>query len=143
MSEKHFIGLIAIISAVNVLLILLGKLPPMSSANAVSMALNLLSIAALLGLGYAISSKGMKHAAMTGAFAMFVSVIIVYIGIFIGRFTGKSVLGLPTPSDSVLLFNLLLLLVANALIGAVVVAVSAAVTGLLQPKALQKNTKKR
>lgn len=120
------------------LLILLGFLPPLNAGGSAHALFNILIFAALFLLGYMFSHKGLKHAATNGSLAMILSVIIAYIVLFIGRFFGKSVLGLVAPNDVILIINLSILLVINVIIGALVAVAGSFIGNILKQKERKK-----
>ncbi|MEM3369768.1 MAG: hypothetical protein QW783_04080 [Candidatus Micrarchaeia archaeon] len=140
-NEKQYIYLIVAITAFQMFLILLGFLPPLSTGGLLNALFNLIIFALLFLLGYLFSQKGLKHAAKMGGLAMVLSVIIAYIALFIGRLFGKSVLGLPTPSDAMLLIQLFILLVVNVIIGAVVAVAGSLVGNIFKPKQGKRKSK--
>jgi hypothetical protein len=128
MKEIRIIALMIALTGIRAGLILGGILPPLfinSSANTLFL---LASIAIIGYTGWTFSGNGFKEAAIKGGIVSLVSIITVYIGLFIGMTVHKPVLGMSYASQLDLLFILLFMGIINVMFGAVI-ALTGAIIG--------------
>jgi hypothetical protein len=78
---------------------------------------------------------------MKGAVIALAGVVAQVIFIFIGKATGKVLLGIATPGDTLLYIVLVITAVINALFGAVIVSIAAWIFSRMAPNAAKRSVK--
>ncbi|MFH0829561.1 MAG: hypothetical protein V1887_00160 [Candidatus Aenigmatarchaeota archaeon] len=136
MKEIVFYALVAVLTALECSLILVGILPPMSSYSTSQLVLNIASIAAVIYMGWTFTKTGMKKVAMKGAIAGGIIVTITLLSAIIGISAGIPVLGMAIQHE-MLPLAFLSIAVSNVLLFTIF-----AVLGAFLARKLQKNAKK-
>ncbi len=118
-----FISVIILLSLIEVLLILSGLLPPVSSYSAVNLPLKLLRWGVIVYVAVTLKESLVKSATK-GAILSFAGISIICMGTFVGNYLGKPVLGVPVYSMIHFYVVLIILILENVLVGALVAACS-------------------
>ena len=125
MKEIRIIALMIALTGIRAGLILGGILPPLLVNSSVNTLFLLANIAIIGYTGWIFSRLSFKEAAIKGGIVSLVSVITLYIGLFIGMTMHKPVLGVSYASQLELLLNVLILGIINVMVGAVIALIGA------------------
>ncbi|HMB44330.1 MAG TPA: hypothetical protein VKL21_00765 [Candidatus Methanoperedens sp.] len=125
MKETHIIALMIGLTGLQAGLILVGILPALSVNSSANMLFLIARLAIIGYTGWMFSGRGFKEAAIKGGIVTLVSVITVYLGVFIGIIVHKPVLGISFASQPNLLFYLLIMGIINVMFGAILAVIIA------------------
>jgi hypothetical protein len=124
-------ALIALVSLIEVGLIIAGILPPIASYSPGNLVFLFARLAIYVYAGILFAKEGVKKAARNGAILALVSALIVCAGSLTGKFLlGKSVLGIPAPNTESLILILILVILGNTLMGTLIAGLAAFVKRL-------------
>ncbi|VVB73655.1 Uncharacterised protein [uncultured archaeon] len=143
MKEAQFFALMALLVAVESILVLVGALPPMMEDNIGHSVFFLLRMAVFISFACTLVGKPLVHTLLKGAVIALAGIVTQVAFIFIGKATGRVLLGVVVPSDLVLYLALLISAAINAVFGAVIVSLSAWILTTLCPKAGTSSKKSR
>ncbi len=119
-------ALIALVSLVEMGLIIAGILPTIASYSPGNLLFLFARLALFIYAGILFAKEGVKKAARNGAILALVSALIVCAASLKGKFLlGKSVLGIPAPNTESLILVLIIVLLGNTLMGALVAGITA------------------
>ena len=141
MKEVQFFALMASLIAVESVLVLAGALPPMMEDNIGHSLFFLLRMAVFLCFAWTLAGKPLLQTLVKGAVIALVGVVTQVVFILIGKATGKVLLGIAIPSDTLLYIALAISAVINALFGAVIVSIAAWILSQMAPKAVKTSVK--
>jgi len=149
--EVQFFALMALLIAIESILVFAGALPPMMENNIGHSVFFLLRIAVFLCFAWTLIGKTLVQTLVKGAVIALVGVVTQVIFIFIGKATGQVLLGIATPSDTFLYIVLSITTVINVLFGAVFISLAAWIFSQIRsnsravsqtaPKAVKRPTK--
>jgi len=138
-TEVQFFALVALLVAVESLLVFAGVLPPMVESNIGHSILFFLRMAVFLGFAWTLVGKPILHTLMKGGIIALVGAVTQIIFIFIGKTMGLVLLGIATPSDLILYIVLLLSTIVSVLFGAVIVSTAAWIFAQMIPTSVKKS----
>jgi len=139
--EMQFFALVALLVAVESILVFAGALPPMMEDHIGHSIFFLLRMAVFLCFAWTLVGKSLVQTLVKGAVIALAGVVTEIIFIFIGKATGRVLLGIATPSDLILYIALLFSAVISVLFGAVIVSTAAWIFTQMVPVAAKTSTK--
>ena len=118
--------LIALVSLIEMGLIILGILPPVASYSPGNLVFLFARLAIYVYAGILFSKQGVKKAVKNGAILAFVSSLVVCAATLKGKFLlGRPVLGISAPNTESLVLVLILVILGNTLMGALIAGITA------------------
>ena len=138
MEKRHIIALPAALSLLEAILIFAGLLPPMFSYSPGNIVFSVLRISIIFYIGWIWASEGLKKNAVSGAYAMAGSVIIIFLAAIIGIYLGKPVLGIPGQN----ILSLLLIMIVNLLLNCALAAFIAALAAWISVRKISRRAAK-
>lgn len=115
---------VASISLLEVILILIGAVSPVTSYSPGNIALLLARLAVFVYAGVIFAKAGAKKAALNGAVLGAADALVICAGSVAGKTLGKPVLGIIVPNTETMILLFLVILVENAALGAVLAGCS-------------------
>lgn len=121
----HFAAAVALLSAIEAVLVVLGVLPPVLSYSPGNILFSLAKLAIIAYAGIVSAPGGLKKSALNGAILGFAGAAALCIFSLLGSaLFGKTVLGLPVPNIVSLAILLAFTLITNAVLGTIVAAIA-------------------
>jgi hypothetical protein len=134
MKEVQFFALMALLVAVESILVFSGVLPPMMEGHIGHSIFFLLRMAVFICFAWTLAGKPVLQTLVKGAAIALAGVVTEVIFVFIAKATGRVLLGIATPGDTLLYIALAISAVINALFGAVIVSIAAWIFSQMAPK---------
>lgn len=141
MKLLHLVAAVALLSAIEAILVVLGILPPVLSYSPGNILFSLAKLAIIACAGVIFAQENLKKSALNGAILGSAGAAFLCIFSMLGSLLfGKTVLGLPPMPDSTSLAILLTFtLITNAVLGTIV----AAIAGFIAIHARKPNKRKQ
>ena len=126
MNLFHLAAFVALLSAIEAILVILGVLPPVLTYSPGNILFSLLKLAIIAYAGIVSAPEGLKKSALNGALLGFAGAAAICVFSLLGSaLFGKTVLGLPPVSNIAPLAILLVFtLITNAVLGTIVAAIA-------------------
>lgn len=130
----HFITIIIILTALQILLIIAGVIPPLASHSIENLFFDFVGFIVIFLMGFALSKHGLKKVALFGACVTTASFIIVCIALIISSYLYRPILGISVPNLVYLTVILLTSLIFNIVLGVIVAIAGAFIKSVFVPK---------
>ena len=121
----HLAAAVALLSAIEAVLVVLGVLPPVLSYSSGNILFSLAKLVIIAYAGVVSAPEGLKKSALNGAILGFGGAAALCIFSLLGSaLFGKTVLGLPPANIASLAILLAFTLITNAVLGTIVAAIA-------------------
>jgi len=129
------VAVVVILSLLEALLIIIGILPPVLKYSPGNVVFSLAQFAVIVYAGVVFAPQGLKKAASNGAILAFaMAATLCVVGLISSALFRRSVLGLSSPNIETSLFLFIIIIIENAILGAVVAAIAAFAANFVNKK---------